>query len=322
MPLQLTITDPLSLTEAERFAVLTFCQIRVTERDASKIASPRNEPRDSVREVIADASNRPRAEVIQLHESTGDPTSRGEVRIDPLDDPSHGIVPVPPVPGAPMQAGPDYAAVFGAALAPSVPIPPVPGVTAPIAPVAPSAPLAPVPAASAPSVGASDAALPPAAPPNPSNALDVQGMPWDHRIHATTKGKNQDGTWRMKRGVDEKLVADVVEQNRRLMAIAPPPIPPAAAAPVPIATQMPLAPVEQQPVPVAPPVPGAAEQTMTFPELMEQIIRLINGAKISVEGANAACLPLGITFLHQLDKRPDLIPAAWGYVQRAAGVAA
>ena len=301
MPIQLIITDPHNLTEQERMAVLTFCGVRVETRDASKIAGTRNEPRDTVREVIAAelaAGTGKRAEPISVDDGAGS-VARGEVRIDPLDDPSAGIVPVPPVPGS-VPAADAYlegitnrdvnaAAIFGGApAAPSVPIPPAPAV-----PAVPSAASAPA-AASVPSAGGSDAALPPAAPPNPSNALDSAGMPWDHRIHATTKTKNGDGTWRAKRGVDEKLVADVVEQNKRLMAIAPPAIPVA-------------------------PIPPAADG-MTFAELMEQVIRLINGGKVSIEAANASCMPIGVTALHQLDKRPDLIPAAWAHIKQAAGV--
>ena len=59
---------------------------------------------------------------------------------------------------------------------------------------------------------------------------------------------------------------------------------------------------------------------MTFAELMEQVIRLINGGKVSIEAANASCMPIGVTALHQLDKRPDLIPAAWAHIRQAAGV--
>jgi len=318
MPLQLIITDPHNLTEQERMAVLTFCGVRVETRDATKIAGTRNEPRDTVREVIAaelTAGTGKRAEPITVDDGAGS-VARGEVRIDPLDDPSCGAVPVPPVPGSvnalavtvepPAPDTRDYSSLFGGApAAPSVPIPPAP--TPPAVPAVPSAASAPA-AASVPSAGGSDAALPPAAPPNPSNALDSAGMPWDHRIHATTKTKNGDGTWRAKRGVAEKLVADVVEQNKRLMAIAPPAIPTAPAVPAAAVANG-----------ATPPIPPAADG-MTFAELMEQVIRLINSGKVSIEAANASCMPIGVTALHQLDKRPDLIPAAWAHIKQAAGV--
>ena len=286
MPLTLTITDPHLLTEQERLAVLTFCGVRVEQRTAEKIAGARSEPRDSVREVIA-------ATVAQ---------------IDPADNPTAGVVPVPPVPTGVSVPPPaatteiehkgeayipkvlDAATIFGGAptAAPSVPIPPSPS---PV-PAVPSA-VSATGAASAPSAGGSDA---PAAPPNPTNALDGAGMPWDHRIHATTKTKNADGTWRQKRGVDPALIVQVTEQNKRLMAI------PAVVVPVPTA-------------PVTPVATG-----MTFLDLMDQVVKLINGGKLSLEAANAACLPMGVTQLHQLDKRPDLIDSAWTYLKTAARV--
>ena len=37
----------------------------------------------------------------------------------------------------------------------------------------------------------------------------MDGFPWDERIHAGTKAKLKDGTWRQKRGVDPALVEQV-----------------------------------------------------------------------------------------------------------------
>ena len=43
-----------------------------------------------------------------------------------------------------------------------------------------------------------------------SNAeVDVNGLPWDARIHSATKNKNADNSWRNKRGVDKDLLAKV-----------------------------------------------------------------------------------------------------------------
>lgn len=77
------------------------------------------------------------------------------------------------------------------------------------------------------------------------SSLDVNGRPWDERIHASSKAKNADGTWRAKRGVaselvaeveaelagsptdalDEPEVADEVDPAGRIEAVAPPPPP-------------------------------------------------------------------------------------------------
>lgn len=58
-----------------------------------------------------------------------------------------------------------------------------------------------------------------AAPPPPSEddagtvadpaTLDADGIPWDARIHASTKTQNKDGTWKKLRGVSEVLYGQV-----------------------------------------------------------------------------------------------------------------
>jgi hypothetical protein len=46
-------------------------------------------------------------------------------------------------------------------------------------------------------------------PPAPTNGVDSAGNPWDERIHASSRATVADGTWRMKRGVSDELVAQV-----------------------------------------------------------------------------------------------------------------
>lgn len=36
-------------------------------------------------------------------------------------------------------------------------------------------------------------------------ALDTEGLPWDKRIHASSKAFNKDGTWRTRRNLDETI---------------------------------------------------------------------------------------------------------------------
>lgn len=51
---------------------------------------------------------------------------------------------------------------------------------------------------------------PPPPEPAPNNAgVDANGRPWDERIHASSRATVADGTWRMKRGVSDELVAQV-----------------------------------------------------------------------------------------------------------------
>lgn len=41
--------------------------------------------------------------------------------------------------------------------------------------------------------------------------FDKRGMPWDERIHASSKSINADGTWRNKRGIDKETLEAVDE---------------------------------------------------------------------------------------------------------------
>jgi hypothetical protein len=49
------------------------------------------------------------------------------------------------------------------------------------------------------------------------NEVDAQGYPWDERIHASSRAKIGDGTWRIKRGVTDEQVAKIQAQTPRNM---------------------------------------------------------------------------------------------------------
>lgn len=42
--------------------------------------------------------------------------------------------------------------------------------------------------------------------------LDANKSPWDERIHASTKNKNKDGTWKKRKGVDDALFKTVTAE--------------------------------------------------------------------------------------------------------------
>ena len=48
--------------------------------------------------------------------------------------------------------------------------------------------------------------------------LDNRGMPWDKRIHASSKNRVANGNWRNKRGVDDALLAQVEAEIQELSA--------------------------------------------------------------------------------------------------------
>jgi hypothetical protein len=154
-----------------------------------------------------------------------------------------------------------FAAAAALPIAPAATIPPSPQPVS--APAVVPAPVAVVPVA-------------PAAPASPAPSVDVQGLPWDERIHARTKALNRDGTWRQKRETPPELVAQVEAELR-------------ARAGLPVAAAVPAAPIVPPGVPnsvfalgavLAPPAPVAAPATpvaapaapaatpLTFQEMM------------------------------------------------------
>lgn len=148
---------------------------------------------------------------------------------------------------SPAPVGNPFAA--GGAAAPVVPLS-APSTAAAVAP--PTVPAAPtvgsLPPPSAPSVPAPPnvpAAAAPTAPVPPANPAaverDTAGLPWDGRIHGSTKTKNTDGTWRQKRSLDPQVKIAVEAELRAAAAATVPPAAPAAA-PVGVAPAAPLTP--------------------------------------------------------------------------------
>lgn len=109
--------------------------------------------------------------------------------------------------------------------------------------------------------GALDDATPP--------ATDATGLPWDERIHSAGKTLNADGTWRLRRNVDD-AVRQAVEAELRgtlepVAAVAPPPPPPPAPPAAPVADEK--------------PAPAASQPEMTFAELVKLVADGVNSGK-------------------------------------------
>lgn len=208
-------------------------------------------------------------------------------------------VPLPPS-GAPSTAA---AAVF-----PTVPVALPAGVLPPSTTL--PAPLS-VPSVAAPTAAATTS-------PAGGVELDADGLPWDARIHSSSKEKNKsDGRWRAKRGVnDEVMVKRVQAELRAVMAIS---------APMPLA-QIPAPPVTLHQVPPAAPVgvapsipqpPAAATDPTDFasliavltprltPDRMPKIFEIVQS--------------FGLPGLPALQQRPDLVPAVWAKLKEHLG---
>lgn len=189
-----------------------------------------------------------------------------------------------------------------------------------------------------------------AATPGPAGVeLDSSGLPWDGRIHGSTKSKNQDGTWRQKRGLNDPGLKDKVEAELRaaMAAKAPasapstpaPVMSPGAASSVPAPSTPPVAPPVPTPPasPSVPPVPAApttepapaapAASTTAVPtapssppvprvapagETFGQLMARIapRMTDATVQAkVNEALGAFQLTALAQLAARPDLVPS-------------
>lgn len=151
--------------------------------------------------------------------------------------------------------------------------------------------------------GASAPSAPPAvpAPPAPSTTsgseLDVNGLPWDARIHAGTKRKNADGSWTAKKGVD-KAYAATVEQELREVPVTANPTP---APVIPTTTVAPAAPVQPA---------ASGELPATSAEFMQWLSAHIKAGRMSNTDATLAVQSAGLTILPDLMKPENaaLIP--------------
>lgn len=211
-----------------------------------------------------------------------------------------------------LTAPPDLAAVFGqqqaapsqqAALPLAPPAPPAVPVAPAVPPVPPVVPILPQASATAPE-------------------LDVTGLPWDARIHAETKSKNKDGSWRSKRNMDKAFLATIEAQLRQAMgAPAAPAVatvasnPAVTAAPVVVPIVPPAMPAVPQPsTPPAMPGPSVAAAANTagetFAEFMARLAPNFAADPLNMTAKMSAALQQhGLSAIGQLSARPDLIPA-------------
>lgn len=116
--------------------------------------------------------------------------------------------------------GPASPLPLGAMVAPST------AVAAPLLTVPVASPVTFAASVSAPPVAmpvsAGTIAAPPTVNPAPAVEVDANGLPWDARIHAESKNKVVDGTWRKKRQLDPVLLATVEAELKQLMSATRP----------------------------------------------------------------------------------------------------
>lgn len=123
--------------------------------------------------------------------------------------------------------------------------------------------------------------------------LDSAGLPWDARIHASTKTKKADGTWTQRRGVDKQDVAAIEAQLRNVMSL------PQRNAPV------------QQPdwtqTPEAASDPYGFSAVKDIPQVISKVNELINSKIIDPKIVPVALAEVGLPDFFALGNRLDLV---------------
>jgi hypothetical protein len=145
---------------------------------------------------------------------------------------------------------------------------------------------------------------------------DADGLPWDGRIHSSSKALLVDGKWRQRRNTDPAVVAAVTAELRAALGAPAAPAVVEAVPPPAIDAYLAgiMAPVPPPPPPVLAVVPPpSVDTTMTFPEFM----KAITAARIPPGTVLDACKAVGMPSIPALNQRPDLIPT----VAAALGVA-
>lgn len=137
----------------------------------------------------------------------------------------------------------------------------------------------------------------------PGVQVDKRGLPWDARIHASSKAINQtDGLWRAKRGIDPAIVPGVEEELRALMAI------PVSDAPAAEDDDLPP-PIPDEDDDAPPPIPDdeASGVPTNLGELMLLATAAVAAKRMEMSELTAAAKELGVAGLPLLGARPDLV---------------
>lgn len=133
-------------------------------------------------------------------------------------------------------------------------------------------------------------------PPPADDLVDIDGTPWDERIHSGGKSKMANGQWTKRRGVTPALYDMVMSELT--VAAATPFVPPPA-----------------PPAPVTPPAPPATVEEPPFVALQKKVQAWIASAvdvpqrSERAQALGKALKDYGVVSLPALANQPELIPA-------------
>ena len=183
----------------------------------------------------------------------------------------------------------------------------------------------PTPPVPMPSMSADSTTIPTG--PTGADELDAEGLPWDARIHSSSKKKTAKGLWAARKGgpKDGELAAIKDELRGVTQEVLPIPSPTAPTpmpfpipmpavsepTPMPLPTPVPMpivAPEPTAPVPAPVSNPPAVEE-WDFAKLMTHIGPKIGSGAISTEYLVQVCGAHGINSVTDTAQKPEVIPA-------------
>lgn len=152
-----------------------------------------------------------------------------------------------------------------------------------------------------------------------ADLLDSSGIMWDARIHASTRTKISDGTWKMKRGVEPELVAQVMAELKgatkvEAFAAQVDPSTPGFGATVPTPPTVSAVPVPPVPVPMADAsdwpadLLGPHRPGFEFQAFMNYVMGRVNSG-IPTPTLLATCKEHDVASFNAVNGRPEVIPA-------------
>jgi hypothetical protein len=158
--------------------------------------------------------------------------------------------------------------------------------------------------------------------------LDSSGLPWDARIHASTKSKKKDGTWTALRGLNDEGKVKQIEaelrataQGRQLGAIvqaqsaAPLPGLPALA-PASAAANVPPG-IGSLSVAQATGAASVSPDPVTFEQLMPRVTQATISGILPPTALQQVCGALGLPSVVALQTNPAFVPHAWAQLKAA-----
>lgn len=159
-----------------------------------------------------------------------------------------------------------------------------------------------------------------------SDGLDKNGLPWDGRIHSSSKNKNSDGSWRYLRGVDKDLIGIVEAELRQLTSNdAPPPPPPVVEQPKADDVPPPPPPPVESHVADAPPPPPPVAPGVSMQDVFKRVTHLQQSGdsnRMPQDLLNECLATVGLSSMAEFMKQSKLDAELAGNLMQAINLVA